>query len=626
MKVTHKAVLVSSAIVVCAFTLFSYLQYNIATSALQQKANENVQETSQVIASKISVWLNNKLSLMDMAADVINQNYNSQTIQSVLDNPVFSDNFILMFAGLDIDGKRISNDSKPEPAGWDARTRPWYLLAQKNDKAVLTEPYIDANTKQVLISATANIKDNGKISGAFGGDISLKLVSDTINKVNYNKSGYTFLISDQGKIISHPNTEFNGKDISTIFKQQKPALEPTLQQINTGEQQVFTAFFALDGLNVSKWLIGVVLEKDKVLQDATAFGIAAIIGTALSVALLAIALYINLKLLFKPLDQLHHSLIEINSGDGDLTKRIKAISNDEFGKVSTDFNEFVQHLQEILIDVKQIATHIDASTQSSASSANSTANNLLEQLGELDKLSQAMNQMSSSAQEVADDAKKAATIVQETDNAATEGSVIISNTFNSIASLVDEMDDTVASINQLEEYSSNIESVLTSITGIAEQTNLLALNAAIEAARAGDMGRGFSVVADEVRALAARTQQSTSETSQMIEQLQSAVSEVVKKIGTSRKHAEETNEESAKAAQVLSFIQASISEINNITNHIAGAVHQQSISSEEINFNANNIRDISQQVSHQAQEQSELCETMAEYTEQQRAVLKQFKV
>jgi len=626
MKVSQKVVLISSAIVAITFTLFSWMQYKTVKNALYDNAASNVSETSAVISSQISHWLNGKLDLIDIVAQNIDENYSPSAIQEAIDVPILKDKFILIFGGLDTDGKPITNDPSWAPDGWDARKRPWYAVAKNNTKATLTAPYEDASTKEVLISAVANISDKGKFLGAFGGDLSLKLIAETINKVNFNNTGYAFLISADGNIISHPDNQLNGKNISELYEGKQPSITTALQEANINDQIVLTSFQPLSELKGSNWYIGVALNKATVLQEATHFGYAAIVGALVSVLLCALALFFTMRSLFKPLEGLQASIVEINSGEGDLTKRLTVVSNDEFGTVSSDFNNFLQQLQGIILDIKNISVDINQNTSKSSNSAAKTASDLIKQLEELDSLSAAINEMSYSAKEVADNAQKAADAAQSADSAASEGTTIVAQTSQSIAQLVVDMEDTVMTVNQLEKYSDDIESVLTSITSIAQQTNLLALNAAIEAARAGDMGRGFAVVADEVRALAARTQQSTNETSQIIEHLQAGVKEAVEKIESSRSLADRTNQEASKADEILLNIRSSISEINDISVNIASAAQQQSNTSEEINRNAANIRDISQNVSTQAQDQSELCSVIVDHTEQQTTVLHKFKV
>ncbi|NRA20252.1 MAG: methyl-accepting chemotaxis protein [Oceanospirillaceae bacterium] len=626
MKVSQKVVLIASAIVIITFSTFSWLQYNSVKLASQEKAASNVAETSKVISNEISNWLNGKLALIDMVANSIDGDYSALNIQKAFDNAVLADNFILIFGGLDTDGKAITNDPSWAPQGWDARKRPWYNTARNNQQASLTAPYEDASTKEILISAVANITDNGRFLGAFGGDISLKSISDAINEVNFDNTGYAFLVSADGNIISHPDTQFNGKNLSSLFTAKRPKLATTLQELELNGEQVLTAFQPLKRLTGSQWYIGVVLNKADVYSDATAFGWAALIGALLSVLISATALFLVMRSLFLPLEEIQQSLVDINSGDGDLTKRLSATSKDEFGILSNEFNEFIQHLQGIIIDVKQLSAEITDNTNTSSTSAQQTADDLVKQLNELDSLSAAINEMSYSAKEVADNARKATSAAQSADNSAAEGSKIVAQTSSSIAKLVTDMDDTVLTVNKLEKYSDDIESVLTSITSIAQQTNLLALNAAIEAARAGDMGRGFAVVADEVRALAARTQQSTNETSLIIEHLQQGVKEAVDKIELSRNLANTTSEEASKADEILLDIRNSISQINDITGQIATAAQEQSNTSEEINVNAVTIRDISQNVSGQAQGQSELCAVIADFTKQQEDALKLFKV
>jgi len=626
MKVSHKTILISSTIISIIFTIFSYVQYNTVKNALKEKAASNISETSFVISEQISNWLNGKLELIDMAAQRIDAEFDDETIQKTMDTPLLADSFLIMFGGLDTDGKPISNDPTWNPPGWDARVRPWYSDAQNNKVAVLTDPYLDSTTPNILISAVAQLSDKGVFKGAFGGDLSLETISQAINKVNFNNTGYAFLINDKGNFISHPNKELNGKQVTELFTGKVPAIDGGLQELVLDNKDVFVAYQSLDSLRGSKWFIGVVLEQDKVLKEANDFGVAAIIGTTLSVLLSALALFLILKTLFRPLEKLQDSLVAINNGNGDLTARLVATSNDEFGKVSTDFNQFIQYLQKIIIDVKDISGHIKTSTSLSSDSAEKSAQDLQSQLNELDMLSTAITELSYSAQEVANHAKTAEKAAFDADSSAADGASIVNETTESIAQLVIDMDDTAVTVTQLEQDSADIESVLTSITNIAQQTNLLALNAAIEAARAGEQGRGFSVVADEVRALAARTQQSTTETSEIIGRLQEGVKLAVDKIKQSMDHANKTSENSHKADKALRDIRSSISQISDITSSIALSAQEQSKTSDEIGINTDNIRNISQSVVNDAQAQRELCSTMVEHTEQQSDVLQQFKV
>jgi len=626
MKVSHKTILISSTIISIIFTIFSYVQYNTVKNALKEKAASNISETSFVISEQISNWLNGKLELIDMAAQRIDAEFDDETIQKTMDTPLLADSFLIMFGGLDTDGKPISNDPTWNPPGWDARVRPWYSDAQNNQIAVLTDPYLDSTTPNILISAVAQLSDKGIFKGAFGGDLSLETISQAINKVNFNNTGYAFLINDKGNFISHPNKELNGKQVTELFTGKVPAIDGGLQELVLDNKDVFVAYQSLDSLRGSKWFIGVVLEQDKVLKEANDFGVAAIIGTTLSVLLSALALFLILKTLFRPLEKLQDSLVAINNGNGDLTARLVATSNDEFGKVSTDFNQFIQYLQKIIIDVKDISGHIKTSTSLSSDSAEKSAQDLQSQLNELDMLSTAITELSYSAQEVANHAKTAEKAAFDADSSAADGASIVNETTESIAQLVIDMDDTAVTVTQLEQDSADIESVLTSITNIAQQTNLLALNAAIEAARAGEQGRGFSVVADEVRALAARTQQSTTETSEIIGRLQEGVKLAVDKIKQSMDHANKTSENSHKADKALRDIRSSISQISDITSSIALSAQEQSKTSDEIGINTDNIRNISQSVVNDAQAQRELCSTMVEHTEQQSDVLQQFKV
>lgn len=626
MKVSHKVALLASAIVVFTFAIYSLLQYNTVRNALYEQTKQSTQEATSVLGYQITNWLNAKLKLIDMMAESINADFSPQTIQTTFDNPILAKEFLLIFGGLDTNGKKITNDPDWNPTDWDARKRPWYPYAKKNNQAVLTDPYPDAASGEILISAVANLYDKREFKGAFGGDLSLKTVSDALNTLNFHNTGYAFLLNTNGNIISHPNAELNGKQLTDLFKGTAPALVPELTQSSIDQNAVFVAFHTLKGLHGSNWLIGVVLDKSKVMAEANQFGFVALVATLISALICSGALYIAVARQLLPLDRLRSSLVDINSGDGDLTKRLIITSKDEFGQVSTDFNQFIEYLQNLILQIKQITTEVRSNSDLTLNSASVSSANLDKQLFELDQLATAMHQMTATAQEVAANAQHAADSAQRADTAAGQGVEVVSRTTQSIGLLAQDMGNIVKTIQEVAEFSNNIESVSTVITDIADQTKLLALNAAIEAARAGEMGRGFAIVADEVKALASRTQQSTEEINSMIQQLQAGVKNAENTITNSQELATKTQQVAGEADCVLNTIRDNIQEINQMTVQIATAAEQQSATSEEINRNTTNIRDISQSVAHSAKDQEANCHSMENLTAKQDIELSKFKV
>ncbi|WP_315853596.1 methyl-accepting chemotaxis protein [Marinobacterium arenosum] len=593
---------------------------------LYEKASDQIDESTGVLANQITSWLNGKLALIDMMAGVIDQDFSLGTIRRTFSAPVLKDEFLLIFGGLDKDGKRIDNDSKKNPADWDARKRPWYPQAKANSQAILTEPYTAFSSGKLLISVVANFYDKGEFQGAFGGDITLETISAAVNKLDFHGSGYAYLLDANGKIISHPDSKLNGKPISELYVSEQPRLTAELQELSIGETRIFTKFTPLEKLRGKNWLIGVVLDKERVMAEATTFGWVAICACLISALLCSLVLMLAMGRLLRPLQNLGESLSEINAGEGDLTKRIEIRSADEFGKVSSEFNHFIAHLQSLIRDVKQSSASIRGQVEQTSESASDSAQNLNQQLLELDQLAAAMTEMAASAQEIAANAQGAAEAAGAADQEAEHGASLVSGTAESVERLVTEMEQAVASVNELARYSNEIESVLQVITDIAEQTNLLALNAAIEAARAGEQGRGFAVVADEVRGLASRTQQSTDEIQKMIDQLQSGVRKAEQTISSNCQRATELRGAANEADSALTNIRGSIGQITQINLQIAAAAEQQSATAGEVDRNTTNIRDISQSVSEVALQQSRRCDLMVKLTAEQSDVLKHFEV
>jgi len=627
MKVSHKVALCASFVVVLVFSIYSWMQYSNLKTALFEKTTISTQETSKALAVQVNNWLNSKLALIDIAAQNIETDFNGANIQKTFDLPLYKQEFLLIFGGLSTDGKRITNDPSWNPVNWDARKRPWYPLAKAHKRAILTEPYADSVSGELLISAVANFYDNGKFKGAFGGDLSLKTVSDAVNTLNFNHTGYAFILNKEGNIISHPQLDFNGKNVSDLIKGGESSFGTSLKPTELLDgTDVFTTFSPLSNLYGTDWYIGVVLEKHKVMSDVEKFGWIALISTIIAALLCSAVLYYVVSQLLLPLKALRESLQDINCGEGDLVKRLDINSNDEFGKVSEDFNQFLSYLQNLIKEVKSTSSQVRLNTDKTEDSSSQAAQELNSQLSELDQLATAMSEMSATAHDVAGNAQSAAQKASEADDIARSGVAIVDKTSASIAQLTTQMGSVVTTINELVNYSNNIESILTVITDIADQTNLLALNAAIEAARAGEQGRGFAVVADEVRTLASKTQESTEQIKGMISQLQVGVKNAESVILKSRENADETQQVAIQASTSLNEIRASIDAINGMNVQIATAAEEQSMTTKEINQNTQNIRNISQSVSDRAMSQEGLCKVMVELTEQQEQALAKFKV
>jgi methyl-accepting chemotaxis protein len=247
-------------------------------------------------------------------------------------------------------------------------------------------------------------------------------------------------------------------------------------------------------------------------------------------------------------------------------------------------------------------------------------------MAEIDLVATAVHEMTATAQDVARNATQAAQAANHADDAANQGMRIVHNTSASISELAVEIGRAVSVVQTLAKDSENINAILTAIRGIAEQTNLLALNAAIEAARAGEQGRGFAVVADEVRNLAQKTQQATEEIQTMIQQLQSGTRQVVKVMEDSQSKTDESVGHASEAAQALETITKAVSVINDMNTQIASAAEEQSAVADDINRNVINIGQVANEVAGGADESSQASAELTKLAEQQRRLINQFRV
>ena len=328
----------------------------------------------------------------------------------------------------------------------------------------------------------------------------------------------------------------------------------------------------------------------------------------------------------KPIRLVATRLQEIAHGQGDLTQRIHLSQRDEVGLLAHRFNAFLERLHSTISEVVETAAGTRHGVIEASDLAQQTRAILQAQSQEIDLVATACTQMHATAAEIAESAQQALTATQGAEEAAQQGLRVVAQTDDAMQRLMHEMSETKPKVDALASQSTNINQILSVITAIAEQTNLLALNAAIEAARAGEQGRGFAVVADEVRNLAHRTQKSIGEIQSVIEQLQQGTQEVVSAILSGHQQAQETQQQALASVAVLERINVAIDTIHLMNEQIAQAVHEQSQVSNEISHNLNNIRGVSHSIIQGADSSANLSAELSSLAERQHALVGQFKI
>ncbi len=594
LKFSHKILLAASLVVIAAFTSFTFYNDYLQRNALRAQLKENLNQTGDSTAGNIRNWLSGRILLVENLAENAAVPQSSEAQNIALGQPTLLSTFMSIYVGKK-DGSFSTQPPDDMPGDYDPRTRPWYTGAIASGKTTLTEPYLDAVTKGLIVTIATPVKSASGVSGVVGGDLSLETLVKMISSLRLHNEGYAFLVDANGRILVHPDASLAMKTLAEVYPVSTPRLSQELSESEfAGKTQILT-FAHVNGLPSVDWYVGVAMDKSKAYAALSEFRNSAIVATVVAVVLIIGLLGMLLSVLMRPLNLMGRAMHDIAAGEGDLTKRLVIQSQDEFGYLGNGFNLFVERIHDSMREVASSTTQLNEVALRVVSASNSSMLNSDQQANRTNSVAAAINELGAAAQEIAQNAARASGHSSDARTLASNGQEVVGMNIAAMNRLSSRISGASDEIEALNTKTANIGQILEVITGISQQTNLLAMNAAIEAARAGEAGRGFAVVADEVRSLAHRTQESASQVQEMIEQLQSGAREAVAIMTDSQRESIETVGIANQAVASLESVSVRIGEIDGMNQSVATATEEQTSVVEAINVDITQINTLNQE-------------------------------
>ncbi|WP_421250663.1 methyl-accepting chemotaxis protein [Aeromonas sp. 600584] len=607
LSIKNKLVLAIGVIILVITCLQVWYNTSQLRSETQRLVWNIIDESSMANVKGISRWVDSRISMVSTTKEAFAKE--DEPI-SHLAQSMNAGGFDLVYAGTE-DGKMIQSKPTDLPAGYDPRQRPWYKDAAAAGKLVITAPYADISTGQLIVTIAEPFQ-RGNTQGVIAGDVSISsLISDILAVTT--EGTYAMLVDSNGTIIAHPDASLSLKPATALAPEltasyiNQIAHDGTINElVISGKKEVFD-FNAIPNTN---WYYGMMVDEETAYQSVRSMVTSSLIQGLITILIVAGFSYVAINGSLAPLKTLGEAIADLSRGNGDLTRRIKIEREDEVGAVAKHVNTFIDRIHVMVQDISNSSGQLNQQAKSSHSMAEKANQGLARQQNEISQIATAVHEMSATAVEVASNAEQTAEAARSSSSSCEHGKQVIARNQRSITDLATQVAQASDIIQELEKNAQEINTILSTIQGIAEQTNLLALNAAIEAARAGEQGRGFAVVADEVRVLSQRTHSSTVEIRNMIETLQRNTQGAVSTMHEGQLLAQNSVDDANNATQALEQITSSINQISDMATQISSAAEEQRAVTDEVSRNIQAVKDVSDELAVDADSSRHLSEQL----------------
>ncbi|PHR81293.1 MAG: methyl-accepting chemotaxis protein [Colwellia sp.] len=472
----------------------------------------------------------------------------------------------------------------------DVRDESYYQLARRSSGSATSEPYFGSMT--YWISIVHKIK-NGMISV----DMKLDFLNELVENSAEIPGAVALIFNQDTTVLASTSKTVENKKLATSYPWFKEAALSAVSQKNG----IYT--YQLDGVDKllfshriqvadKYWYYTLGLDTEVAYASLFEAKSSAIINT-LAATLISVALvFILLQIIYRPILMLKETIIALSQGNGDLTQRLHVHSSDDLGQIADGVNRFIESLQTMMLEIKDATTALNGNVSKLKDQSEHNTAILNNHVQETEQVVTAIEEMNATASSMANDIANVALLTDNANSAGRESIKTVTQAQETIAELVSDVDNSVESVSEMSSKTDGINSILSVIGGIADQTNLLALNAAIEAARAGEQGRGFAVVADEVRNLASRTKSSTDEIERALDSLLKGNQTVVDSMSVTKERCKKAATGAGEVSISLDEMTGIVSEINNLSTQVATAAEEQSSVTHEVSKNMTAINDI----------------------------------